>query len=55
MNFHASKFCFSAKQLMGWMMKVDPARRCSAKEVLHDPWILVSRLTSAPQTMQYSH
>jgi len=29
----------SAKQLMDWMMRVDPARRCSAKEVLHDPWI----------------
>ncbi len=35
-------FYVLAKNLIEWMMKVDPARRCSAKEVLNDSWIQVS-------------
>eukprot|EP00794_Sanderia_malayensis_P012963 gene12963-14296_t len=36
---HWDPISSTAKHLIEWMMRVDPARRCSAKEVLNDSWI----------------
>jgi serine/threonine protein kinase len=30
-----------AKNLLSWMLKFDPAERCTAKEILQHPWITV--------------
>eukprot|EP00112_Aurelia_sp_Birch-Aquarium-sp1_P012887 Seg2716.3 transcript_id=Seg2716.3/GoldUCD/mRNA.D3Y31 product="Serine/threonine-protein kinase 33" protein_id=Seg2716.3/GoldUCD/D3Y31 len=47
---HWDPVSITAKQLIEWMMKIDPARRCSAKEVLHDPWILgITNSTNGPR------
>lgn len=36
---HWDPVSLTAKNLIEWMMRVDPARRCSAKEVLNDSWV----------------
>ncbi|XP_065052049.1 serine/threonine-protein kinase 33-like [Rhopilema esculentum] len=47
---HWDSVSMTAKELINWMMKVDPARRCSAKEVLYDPWIMgTTHSTNGPR------